>query len=63
MKQEIIRELKEFGVCSYTQGQEGLSEADWQDIAKEVGEDIYYDSNGMSYTRSGHNRHVKLVVI
>lgn len=61
IKQEIIDTLKDNNdCCSYIDGQENMSEEDWQDISNAVESDIYYDPEGLTYTSKGFGAFFKM---
>ena len=62
IKERIIEELK-CGVdfVPYIEGQENLSDDDWQDIANEIGNTLYYDDCIGTYTMEGFVSYFKTV--
>ena len=62
IKQEIITELEGDGdYSSYIDGQEYLTEDDWQEIADTVQKSLIYDDCGLVYTADGFARYFKLI--
>ena len=60
IKEEIIDTLKENNdCCSYIDGQENMSEDDWQEIADSVQHNIIFDPCGLTYTADGFTRYFK----
>jgi hypothetical protein len=61
IKQEIITELEGDGeLSSYIDGQEYLSENDWEDIADAVQKNLIYDPCGLVYTADGFVNNFKM---
>lgn len=61
IKQEIIDTLKDSNdCCSYVDGQENMSEEDWQEIADSVQHNLIYDPCGLVYTADGFARYFKM---
>lgn len=58
MKKELLKQMREYGyVVDYT-----TSSEDWQDIANELGEEVYFDDFwGIAFTKSYANKHMQMV--
>ena len=62
IKQEIIDTLKDSNdCCSYIDGQENMSDEDWQEIADSVQLNHIFDPCGLTYTSDSLTRDVKRV--
>lgn len=59
VKQQIIAELNDGDCCPYIDGQENMSEEDWQEIADAVQKNLIYDPCGLTYTADGFARYFK----
>lgn len=61
IKEEIIDTLKENNdCCSYIDGQENMTDEDWQDIADSVQHNLIFDPCGLTYTADGFARYFKI---
>jgi len=61
IKQEIIDTLKDNNdCCSYIDGQENMSDEDWQEIADSVRHNLIFDPCGLTYTADGFARYFKM---
>jgi hypothetical protein len=61
IKEEIIDTLKNDGdCCSYIDGQENMSEEDWQEIADAVQKNLIFDPCGLTYTSDGFARYFRM---
>lgn len=61
IKEEIIDTLKENNdCCSYIDGQENMSDDDWQEIADSVQHNLIYDPCGLTYTADAFARYFKV---
>lgn len=62
IKEEIIDTLKENNdCCSYIDGQENMTDEDWQEIADSVQHNLIFDPCGLTYTSDGFTRYFKMV--
>lgn len=63
IKKEIIDTLKDNNdCCSYIDGQENMSDEDWQEIANSVQHNLIYDPCGLTYTADGFARYFKMTL-
>lgn len=62
IKEEILRNLKENGYSPYVDGQPELTDEDWQDIANELGEKVYFDDTwGIAFTESYAKKYMQMI--
>ena len=63
IKKEIINTLKDSNdCCSYIDGQENMSEEDWQEIADAVQKNLIFDPCGLTYTADGFTRYFRMTI-
>ena len=61
IKEEIIDTLKENNdCCSYIDGQENMTDEDWQEIADSVQHNLIFDPCGLTYTADGFTRYLRM---